>query len=617
MVLFEPLTLVPSSQAATCRQRLQPCFASNKHRRLLISNAETLMGYRKPSLKIAAATAVIIMGFNAAIAPMCLSWVGQTQRDRQLVEEQLTSLRGVLELVVDAETGQRGYIITADERFLQPYYTSLANLPARLSSLEDLYSADSAREQQAILGLRAEVGEKMANLAETIKLRRASGYDAVMTVVSEGKGKELADRIRESISNLVKGEVTEVAELDQRLVRNAISAVALSSSGTLLTLLLLGWLFLRIREAIRQTEKFALEAVQESSRVEAGMALLRKRNKEISLLGEMSQLLQTEMTLAEGLRITAEYCDHLLSGTAGSVYLYRNSADLLELAGAWGEGQSAPQTISPQACWGLRRGHSHYGTIGQPQIACEHYTPLNPIPDRYQSDLCLPLVAYGEVMGMFYIRKLAEADNQEAFSDTQKEIAKSISEQVALALSNVKLRNALHDKSIRDPLTGLFNRRYMEETLMRELARAERMESPLSVVMLDLDHFKRVNDVHGHAVGDAVLRSTANLLTRSLRSSDVACRYGGEELLLILPDCTGEHALQKAQQLCDLIRSQVVTESGTAISVTGSFGVASTSIGHCDAAELIVMADKALYQAKAEGRDRVVFQKLSVPDKAL
>ena len=574
------------------------------------------MGYRKPSLKIAAATAVIIMGFNAAIAPMCLSWVGQTQRDRQLVEDQLTSLRGVLELVVDAETGQRGYIITGDERFLQPYYTSVSNLPAGLSTLQELYSTDSAREQQAIEGLRAQVGEKMANLAETIQLRRASGSDAVMKVVSQGKGKALTDLIRESISSRVKGEMTEVAELDRRLVQNAISAVALSISGTLLTLSLLAWLFFRIREAIRQAEKSADAAASESSRVEAGMALLRKRNKEISLLGEMSQILQTEMTLAEGLKVTAEYCDHLLSGTAGSVYLYRNSADMLELAGAWGEGQSAPQTISPQACWGLRRGHSHSGTHGQPQIRCEHYTPLELLPDRNQSELCLPLVAYGEVIGLFYIRKLVEAGEHDAFGDTEKEIAKSISEQVALALSNVKLRNVLHDKSIRDPLTGLFNRRYMEETLKREIARAERITSPLSVVMLDLDHFKKVNDVHGHAVGDAVLRSTANLLTQSLRNSDVACRYGGEEILLILPDCTGEHAVQKAQQLCDLVRSQVVTESGTAISVTGSFGVASASMGNCDAAKLIVLADKALYQAKVAGRDRVVFQNSSVSEEA-
>ncbi|MDB6441989.1 diguanylate cyclase [Pseudomonas sp. 21TX0197] len=566
------------------------------------------MGYRKPSLKIAAAAAVIIMSFNAAVAPLCLSWVGQTQRDRQLVEDQLTSLRGLLELVVDAETGQRGYIITGDDRFLQPYYATMTNLPEGLRTLEALYATDPEQEQQAVQGIRALVDEKMANLAETIKLRRDKGYDAAMQVVMQGVGKGLTDRIRESIATQVKGEMDEVVQLDQQLVQKALLAVAFSLSGTLLTLVLLTWLFLRMREAIRQTENSALEASQESSRVEAGMVLLRKRNREISLLGEMSQLLQTEMTLAEGLKVTAEYCNHLLAGTAGSVYLYSQAADLFELAGEWGDGQPASPTIIPHECWGLRRGNAHHGVLGQPLICCEHYSPLDPASERNQSNLCLPLIAYGEVMGMFYIRKLAEAGSQEAFSETQMEIAKSISEQVALALSNVKLRNALHDKSIRDPLTGLFNRRYMEETLNREMARAQRMESPLSVVMLDLDHFKQINDMHGHAVGDAVLRSVANLLKQSLRTSDVACRYGGEELMLILPNCTSEHAVQKAQQLCDSVRALIITEAGKAISVTASFGVASTGIGHFDAAELVGMADKALYQAKETGRDRVVLQ---------
>ncbi|EGH15956.1 putative sensor protein [Pseudomonas savastanoi pv. glycinea str. race 4] len=317
------------------------------------------MGYQKPSLKIAAAAAVIIMGFNAAIAPLGLSWVGQTQQSRQLVEDQLTTLRALLERVVDAETGQRGYIITGDDRFLQPYYASLNTLPENLRTLDQLYATDPVEEQKAIHALRGQVEERMGNLAETIKLRRESGYEAAMKVVSQGTGKELTDHIRESISTQVAGEMSEVIALDRQLVQKAALAVAVSLSGTLLTLVLLTWLFLRMREAIRETEKFAVEASLESNRVEAGMKLLRKRNNEISLLGEMSQLLQTEMSLAEGLQITAEYCHRLLPGTAGSVYLYRNSADLLELAGAWGDGPPTHQTISPQACWGLRRGHSH------------------------------------------------------------------------------------------------------------------------------------------------------------------------------------------------------------------------------------------------------------------
>jgi diguanylate cyclase (GGDEF)-like protein len=218
--------------------------------------------------------------------------------------------------------------------------------------------------------------------------------------------------------------------------------------------------------------------------------------------------------------------------------------------------------------------------------------------------LCLPLMAYGDVLGLLTIGQDAVHDTQAA-ADTLALKARQIAEQVALSLSNAKLRQVLRNQSIKDPLTGLFNRRYMEETMTREIIRAQRKSLPLAVIVADLDHFKKLNDTHGHPAGDAVLKAAAGQMQRSVRGSDVACRFGGEEFVLILPDCTREVAATKAQELCDRLRRLTVPVDGETLSVTGSFGVAGFPEDGASGADLVEAADQALYRAKRAGRDRI------------
>src|SRR5262249_50631515 len=147
----------------------------------------------------------------------------------------------------------------------------------------------------------------------------------------------------------------------------------------------------------------------------------------------------------------------------------------------------------------------------------------------------------------------------------------------------------------RDPLTGLYNRRYMEDTLERFVRLAEREHGELSVLMIDLDHFKRLNDQHGHAKGDAVLRDAASAIIHQLRESDVACRYGGEELLVLLPDCNMADAMQKAQRIRRSIED--LSEPNGA-QVSASIGVAGVPATSSTAKEVLAAADAALYEAK-------------------
>jgi diguanylate cyclase (GGDEF)-like protein len=161
--------------------------------------------------------------------------------------------------------------------------------------------------------------------------------------------------------------------------------------------------------------------------------------------------------------------------------------------------------------------------------------------------------------------------------------------------------------SIHDPLTNLFNRRYLEETLLRELQRAERDSVPLSIIMMDIDHFKRFNDTLGHAAGDAVLQDIGGLLTRAIRAADIACRYGGEEFVLVLPDASLEVAAMRAELVRDAVKNLRVERSGLVLGpVTVSLGVAVFPDNGCDGESVLRSADSALYRAKDQGRDQVV-----------
>jgi diguanylate cyclase (GGDEF)-like protein len=189
------------------------------------------------------------------------------------------------------------------------------------------------------------------------------------------------------------------------------------------------------------------------------------------------------------------------------------------------------------------------------------------------------------------------------FSEDVRDLGMRVAEHLALAMANFRLRETLQVQSTRDPLTGLFNRRYMEESLERELHRAGREESALSLLILDLDNFKRFNDRLGHAAGDTLLRSLGEFLLAQVRREDIPCRYGGEEFVVILPKATKQDAYRRAESLREEARAQWVPYGP---GVTVSIGVAGYPEDAATTRSLLDSADAALYRAKAEGRDRVV-----------
>ncbi|MHC1783784.1 MAG: diguanylate cyclase [Anaerolineaceae bacterium] len=179
-------------------------------------------------------------------------------------------------------------------------------------------------------------------------------------------------------------------------------------------------------------------------------------------------------------------------------------------------------------------------------------------------------------------------------------------EQLRLDMDKIEqLQAELREQTLRDPLTGLYNRRYMSETISREMARSDREKSPVSFIMADIDHFKTINDLHGHQTGDRFLVEIAGLLKDNARSSDIVCRYGGEEFLLMLPGATTDDAARRAEELRQKIANLLVRQNGNDLKVTMSLGVSTFPEHGCDATDVIGKSDKALYLSKAAGRNRV------------
>jgi diguanylate cyclase (GGDEF)-like protein len=324
----------------------------------------------------------------------------------------------------------------------------------------------------------------------------------------------------------------------------------------------------------------------------AGRAL--KARRQVEQLFRMTDMLQSALGYGDANAVLRATAAQLMPEFGGALYVFNNSRDRMDLSVHWDwpEGAQPPESISPSQCWALKRGKSHVNEVGPHCLRCEHQVDDLLI-------LEIPMMARGEVYGLLNV--LAVGDDAEQQIGEVTALASAIADAMSLALSNIALREKLRTQALRDPLTSLYNRRYMEDVLERYANLAERNGSSLSAIMIDLDHFKRLNDEHGHAVGDAVLRAAAAAIVGAIRPSDVACRYGGEELVVLLPDCSLAEALGKAE----LLRARIESLSDIhGARITASLGVATMPETATNMTEIIPSADAALYRAKQGGRNR-------------
>ena len=347
--------------------------------------------------------------------------------------------------------------------------------------------------------------------------------------------------------------------------------------------------------AQKQAEAALQEANEKMARSLNELAL---RNHEIALLNEMSDLLQASPSERAAHTIIGDAAKQLFPGTSGALYLFNTERTLVNGVASWGDPPPAAQTFAPDDCWALQRGQTRQLYEEDAKPPCRHVLETLPVVSY-----CLPMVAQNEILGVLHLQS-PSTDN---LSESKRQLAYTVVEQAGMALSNLKLREALREQSIRDPLTGLYNRRYMEEVLKQHLRRVTRHLHPLGIMMIDIDHFKSFNDAHGHAAGDALLRELGRFLQSHIRAEDVACRYGGEEFILIMPDAFLETARQRAEYLREQVKGVHVHDLGLSLAgITLSLGVAIYPQHGRTMEAVMRAADTALYRAKQEGRNRVV-----------
>ena len=489
--------------------------------------------------------------------------------------EVLENLHSLLSGIGTAESSLRGYSLSGDPTILDDVVPAMTMSKTALLATSALVVGNP--EQSArVAALAPLVAQRLALMnAHLDEIQR--GQRPPFSPVAQA----LSEALRENTNTIIARERALLATR----TRDS-EAMTVMATWTFPLALLVAVILLLIVFSVLSLE------MKHRRRSEAAV---RARLDEMRLLGRMNELLASCRQVTEAYDVVSRLAPGLFVDVGGSVSLFRASRDLLARHASWGEAATA-ELFAPDTCWCLRRGQLHKSG-GKGNVSCAHFGALN------GEALCVPLLAHGEVIGTLQLVASAGA----VIDDDLARIAAVVAESVALAVANLQLRETLRNQSLRDPLTGLFNRRYTEETFARELGRALRLHEPVSLLMLDVDHFKRFNDTFGHDAGDLVLKEIAGVLTHQTRGSDVAARLGGEELCVLLPGATTVDAEHRAEEIRKAIAAITLRHQGKILGrVMTSIGVATAPDHATDVDELMRMADAALYRAKHDGRDRVV-----------
>lgn len=524
----------------------------------------------------------------AGIAAVSWQSVHQLASGAERVEHThrvLSAIDQVQRLVSDARRGEGGFLLTGDASRLQTVYTARLQLKDTFASLAALTS-DNATQRKRVDQLRALVDADFASIDRTVALARTNEQAAVDEYDSPASQSRFAQ-----ITHLLDDARRE----EQHLLDARAGGVATRVRTTLLIVgfgyaLALGLgiaALLRVRREIVQRRRAEQEVERANRELMTHVSALQTRSQQLALLGHIGELLQACQTREEAAELLSNSAPAMFSFARGGLFRVAPSRNVVTPMASWPD---PAEPFAPSDCWAIRRGAPHESTSN---VTCSHLAR-----STAEHAFCVPLVAQGEMLGVLALEWDGDHD--------PRELARAAAEQIALALANLELQQTLRMHAIRDPLTSLFNRRYMEESLNRELHRAARAKTPLSVMMFDLDRFKEYNDLFGHAAGDNLLRDLGQNIAHEFRVEDIACRYGGDEFVVILPGAAPECATARAELLMEKMRrltTAAIPDGGT---VTMSVGIASFPADAREPEALLAAADRALYGAKRAGRARVL-----------
>ncbi len=502
---------------------------------------------------------------------------GQQEALTQLREEG-QRLRTLGRAVIEADA--RVLHIMAGEVAPGDYFDRLPALTGEAAGALRQLGAIAATDRTPLAAPQL-LADLAAGWSEAVSLVAAGDRAGAATLLSRHGTAATVAALGEAIERTLAEADGRLRVHEERIRFGSLLVLVLQVGGGLLALL--GLIF-----------AFRSSVTEADGRAAAVLAADTAR-EQVARLFEMADVLQSAGDHADVNAVLKATAGELLPGYAGALYIFNNSRDRLVLSTSWArpEGEPLDETISPVGCWALKRGKPQLNRPDGSKLCCAHHGGPETV-------LEIPMIARGEIVGLLQL--FASGAEAEARLERVANLGSALADGMSLALANMALREKLRNQALRDPLTGLYNRRYMEDSLQRFVRLAERENREISLLMIDLDHFKRLNDQHGHAFGDQVLRDSALTLLSGLRETDIVCRFGGEELVVILPDCTLERAADKAETLRLAIQELGATRGAD---ISASFGVACVPHTSQSVSDLLAAADAALYRAKQNGRNQV------------
>lgn len=547
-------------------------------------------------LGLAAATGILVLvGVSIMLASQRFRADARRVAHSQEIIGHLAQIRATL---LEGISTQRSYLLTGNPTYRNQFNAARPAIRAQILHLSALMVDDRVQSQRVVL-LGDLVEQRLDAATEALRIYDSQGLPAVQRYVNNNRGHDLMVRVEQLMGQMEGDEDALLAQRNRASNRSANLLLGLGALGIPLSLLIMWAIYTLLSREVRErvaAQRIADDLNRDLTRSVAG---LERATTDLRELGRYAGLLQGCRDVPEALEVTRIALTRLLPHAAGTVYLMRASQDYAEAAIGWGQHLApAHALLLPQECWALRRAQPHFVDDIHGGAACSHVDP--PAAEVAVATACLPLSAQNLSLGFLYLSAPGPGPIERVG------IATAAAEQLSLALGNLRLQETLRQRSIRDSLTGLYNRRYLEESLPRELSRCARRQQPLALLMLDLDHFKAFNDAHGHDGGDALLAAFGRLLQANCRSEDIPCRYGGEEFMLILPEVGLEIAMERAQEIRRAVEAMSVPHLQRAIGgVTVSIGLAMFPLHASGDGELERLADAALYRAKRNGRNRV------------
>ncbi|HDR2407998.1 diguanylate cyclase [Enterobacter bugandensis] len=523
----------------------------------------------------------------------------------------------------------RLYVIKKNPQILDEYNASEKKLKSIELKLEKLQDTGASDDELALLHDGLKIIDALQDEQQAALTSAARGEDAQAVALLYGmpyeqeleRAQTQIDRFRQILDKRVIASVREATKKSKALRTASEVMVGLTA---LLFLFVLGFILKRrvLRPVVRlsdvvhrlASQDFAVETpnfnqideigdMAQAIRIfrENGLArqrLEKERDADWAireLLARMTQRLQGCENFDDVINVAELFAPNIAPGIAGRLYVFDRDPWQMRCVAQWLSPADDKATFHPDACWAVRRGQSHPPVNGEPDVACYHLPA-----SQAESALCVPLIAQGEAIGLLSFQNITP-ENAPA-----RAYLELMAEALGLALANQRLRDALLEKALFDPLTGLRNRHHLEDTLHTQMTQAMRNGEPLSCMMIDIDHFKSINDRFGHEAGDQVIKNVATIVQRAAHDGGLAFRFGGEEFLVLLPGAGEAEAHACAQKIYNGVHALSLRYGLTEIGpVDVSIGIASYP-EHAQSDNLLRAADVALYRAKELGRSRIV-----------